>query len=154
MITSKSLINQYGDPTINTLSWESKNMIVWKLPPLIHLAIPQIPAKIYIHKDFKKDVEQWLTALIESGLHAEITTFDGCFNIRKKRGLASLSIHAFGMAIDLNAAHNPLGLDRQQCLKKGLKPFTKRFIDVSRKYVDCGADWPNRPDLMHFQKKG
>ena len=84
---------------------------------------------------------------------SEIKTYDGCWNVRKKRGLQSLSIHAFGMAIDLNASHNPLGLTQAQCKEKGLIPFTEKFLSVARNYVDCGADWKTRPDGMHFQIK-
>ena len=154
MVESIKLIKKYGNPTMETLAWERRNMKVWNVPPLIHLAIPQIPSRIYMHRVFIPVAEQWLKALIEAGVSNEIKTFDGCFNIRTKRGAKSLSIHAFGMAIDLNAAHNPLGLSRQQCLLRGLIPFTEKFINVSRKYVDCGADWQTRPDLMHFQIKG
>lgn len=153
MVESKQLIKLYGDPSVNTLDWERSNMVLWKLPALIHLAIPAIPSKIYIHHKFMPVVECWLTDLIKEGVSSEIRTYDGCWNVRTKRGLKSLSIHAFGMAVDLNASHNPLGLTREQCTAKGLNPFSKKFIDVSRKHLDCGADWVSRPDLMHFQIK-
>lgn len=154
MVDSTRLAKVYGNPTVEPLAWERKNMVVWKLPPLIDLAIPELPSKIYMHKKFVPVVENWFNALIEAGVSHEINTFDGCWNVRTKRGLRSLSIHAWGMAVDLNASHNPLGLTREQCLKRGLIPFTDKFISVSRKYVDCGADWTTRPDLMHFQIKG
>jgi len=155
MVESLKLIKIYGDPSADTLDYERKNMQLWKLPALIHLAIPCLPSRIYMHGKFIPVVQQWLTALVQEGVSGEIITYDGCWNVRKKRGLKTLSIHAFGMAIDLNASHNPLGLTREQCAAKGLKPFSTKFIDVSRQYVDCGADWQSRPDLMHFQiKKG
>ena len=153
MVESKQLIKLYGDPSVNTLDWERSNMVLWKLPALIHLAIPEIPSKIYIHHKFMPVVERWLTDLIKEGVSSEIRTYDGCWNVRTKRYLKSLSIHAFGMAVDLNASHNPLRLTRDQCTAKGLNPFSKKFIDVSRKHLDCGADWVTRPDLMHFQIK-
>lgn len=153
MIDSKTLTSKYGNPSIDTINWERKNMIIWKLSPLIHLAIPCLPSKIYIHWKFRPVVENWLGDLIKEGVSEEIITYDGCWNVRKKRGLQSLSIHAYGMAIDLNASHNPLGLTREECMAKGLKPFSKEFIDVSRKHLDCGGDWIKRPDLMHFQIK-
>lgn len=155
MVDSSKLIKVYGDPSVNTIDWERKNMLLWKLPPLIHLAIPCMPSRIYMHNKFIPVVQAWLTELVKEGLSGEIITYDGCWNVRKKRGLSSLSIHAFGMAIDLNASHNPLGLTAAQCSAKGLKPFTPAFIECSRKFVDCGADWTTRPDGMHFQiKKG
>lgn len=153
MITSKAALQKYGDPTINNLRWEMKNMILKRLNPVIHISNPVIPAAIYVNKDFANDVDLWLTELFNVGLLSEIKTWDGCFNIRKKRGINALSMHAFGLAVDINAAHNPLGLTREQCIAKGLRPFSPRFIEVSRIYMDCGADWVQRPDLMHYQKK-
>lgn len=153
MVTSKQAILKYGDPTADNLSWERKNMKLHRLNPVIHLSNPVIPAAIYVHKDFALDVDLWLTELHSQGLLYEIKTWDGCFNIRKKRGLSSLSLHAFGLAVDINAAHNPLGLTREQAIAKGLRPFSPKFIEVSREFMECGADWTGRPDGMHFQKK-
>ena len=128
-------------------------MTLWVVSKSLRTAIPALPSRIYIHKAFKPIAEQWFHALVDFEIAKEITTYDGCWNVRTKRGLSSLSIHAFGMAIDLNASHNPLGLTREQCIARKLKPFTKEFLNVSRKFVDCGGDWPTRPDLMHFQIK-
>jgi hypothetical protein len=153
MITSKAAIAKYGDPTINNIKWEQKNMVMKSLHPVIHMSNPVIPAAIYVNKDFGVDVDVWLYELHSQGLLSEIKTWDGCFNIRKKRGINALSLHAFGLAVDINAAHNPLGLTREQAIAKGLRPFSPRFIEVSRKFMECGADWVNRKDGMHFQKK-
>ena len=128
-------------------------MVIWKIPTDIDKAIPALPSRIYLHRAFQNIAETWFRALIAADVSKEIVTYDGCWNVRTKRGLSSLSIHAFGMAIDLNASHNPLGLTRDQCIARKLKPFTKEFLNVSRKFVDCGGDWPTRPDLMHFQIK-
>jgi hypothetical protein len=153
MITSKEAIAKYGDPTIDNLKWERKNMTVRQLNSSIHLSNPVIPAAIYVNKDFANDVDLWLTELHTQGLLHEIKTWDGCFNIRKKRGINALSMHAFGLAVDINAAHNPLGLTREQAIAKGLRPFSQRFIEVSREFMECGWDWIKRPDGMHYQKK-
>jgi hypothetical protein len=155
MIKSVDLIKLYGDPSIDTIKWERKNMVVWQVPSFITEYIECLPKKMYVHYTFQDTLHDWFEHLLSNGLYKEIKTYDGCWNVRKKRGLSTLSIHAFGMAVDLNASHNPLGLNRDQCIAKGLKPFSNKFIDASRKYLDCGADWQTRPDLMHFQiKKG
>ena len=153
MITSKAAIAKYGDPTIDNVKWERKNMKMFRLDEVIHVSNPVIPGVIYVNKDFANDVEQWLLALYMEGLLSEIKTWDGCFNIRKKRGINALSLHAFGLAVDINAAHNPLGYTREQAIAKGLRPFSTRFIEVSRKFMECGVDWVTRPDMMHYQKK-
>lgn len=153
MITSKAALAKYGDPTIDNVKWERKNMVMKPLHPVIHLSNPVIPSAIYVNREFAGDVDIWLYELHNQGLLAEIKTWDGCFNIRKKRGINALSLHAFGLAVDINAAHNPLGLTREQAIARGLRPFSQRFIEVSRQFMECGADWVNRPDGMHFQKK-
>ncbi len=43
-----------------------------------------------------------------------IKTYDGCFNIRKVRGGNRPSLHAWGLAIDLNAGQFPLGSAQRQ----------------------------------------
>ena len=72
----------------------------------------------------------------------ELKTFDGCFNIRKKRGLGSMSLHAWGLAIDVNAAWN--GLNVTPVLSAG---FVKCFTDAG---FEWGGTW-TRKDGMHFQ---
>ena len=153
MISSVTLTKVFGDPSVNTQDWAKQNLHMWQVPALIHLAIPELPARIYTHKKFSPILERWLTALVKAGVAHEINTYDGCWNVRKKRGLSSLSIHSWAMAIDFNASHNPLGLTDAQCKARGLVPFTSEFIAASRPHVDCGADWKKRPDWMHFQIK-
>lgn len=147
MSTTAKLVKKYGNPTIDPLSFERKHMISFDIPNDINAAIPALPNRIYCNKDLAKPLEKVLRALIEQGLHKEIKTWDGCFNIRKQRGSSVISTHAFGMAIDMNAAHNPFRHTREQCIAKGLIPFTKEFVAVWEK-----NGWTSLPsDLMHFQ---
>ena len=81
--------------------------------------------------------------LIERCYVNELKTWDGCFNVRKKRGLKSLSLHSWAIAIDVNAAWN--GLGKEPTLSKG---FVKCFTDAG---FDWGGNWKNRLDGMHFQ---
>ena len=74
----------------------------------------------------------------------ELKTWDGCFNVRRKRGLKSLSLHSWGIAIDVNAAWN--GLGKEPTLSK---EFVQCFIDAG---FDWGGTW-TRKDGMHFQLK-
>ena len=68
-----------------------------------------------------------------------------CFNIRGKRGNAdSMSLHSWGVAIDVNAAWN--GFGKKPTLSK---EFVKCFTDAG---FDWGGLWA-KPDGMHFQLK-
>lgn len=143
MKTQKQLIYKFGDPTKDNVSFENKWMVLWIVPEIIRAAIPAMPARIYGNKLMIPALEATLKALIILGLHKEIKTYNGCFNIRKKRGLSTISLHAFGLAIDLNAALNPLG---------GAVTWSYPFLQVWRDHGwILGADWKSRPDGMHFQ---
>jgi hypothetical protein len=115
-------------------------MILWDVPA--HLEIGVIPKRIYCNKDLVKPLEAAFKALIDTGRVTELKTWDGCFNIRKKRGLSSMSLHSWGIAIDVNAFENGLGKQPK------LSPeFVKCFTDNG---FIWGGTW-RRLDGMHFE---
>lgn len=138
MITSADCLKKWGDPAL--ASNEASYMVLWDVPT--HLEIGVIPKKIYCNKAMVGPLMQAFSNLIERGYVNELKTWDGCFNVRKKRGLKSLSLHSWGIAIDVNAAWN--GLGKEPTLSKG---FVKCF-------TDAGFDWGGnfkRFDGMHFE---
>lgn len=134
MVTSQQALKKYGDPTLE------KSMIVWDVPTNLEIGV--IPKKLYCNKDIVAPLTQAFTNLINTGKVSELKTFDGCFNIRKKRGLSSMSLHSWGIAIDVNAAWNQLNM--VPTLTPG---FVKCFTDAG---FEWGGTW-NRKDGMHFQ---
>ena len=82
--------------------------------------------------------------LIKTNYVTELLTWDGCFNIRQKRGAVTKSLHSWGVAIDVNAAWNPMG--KAPTLSAG---FVKCFTDAG---FTWGGTW-SKPDGMHFQLK-
>lgn len=140
MVTSAQCLKKWGDPTIVTN--ELKYMTVWDVPA--HLEIGVIPKKLYCNKLIVAPLIQAFTNLIDRDFVKELKTFDGCFNVRRKRGLTSMSLHSWGIAIDVNAAWN--GLGKTPVLSAG---FVKCFTDAG---FDWGGTW-TRKDGMHFQLK-
>lgn len=134
MITSAIALKKYGNPEKQTA------MILWDVPANLEIGV--IPKKIYCNKDMVIPLGNALKSLINSGYVKELKTWDGCFNIRKKRGLASMSLHSWGLAIDVNAFEN--GLNMQPKLSAG---FVKCFTDAG---FEWGGTW-QRKDGMHFQ---
>jgi len=134
MVTSAQALKKYGDPT------KENNMTLWDVPA--NLEIGLIPKRIYCNKDLVGPLTNAFTNLIQRGFVNELKTWDGCFNIRKKRGLSSMSLHSWGIAIDVNAAWN--GLGKEPTLSAG---FVKCFTDAG---FDWGGTW-TRKDGMHFQ---
>lgn len=107
-----------------------------------------------LHAAFKKDLvfcnrlmhaplKQAFENIVTRGLVKQVKSYDGCFNIRNVRGGTSLSNHAYGLAIDINADTNPLG----------------EVGDMSKELVACfkdagfvwGGDFHSRKDPMHME---
>lgn len=138
MVTSKQCWNKWGDP--NTREDEGKYMTMWSVPESLQIGV--IPKRIYCNKLMIEPLSQAFFYLIKRGFVRELKTWDGCFNIRKKRGLSSQSLHSWGIAIDVNAAWNGLGKEPQ--LSPG---FVKCFTDAG---FDWGGNFKRR-DGMHFE---
>jgi len=134
MITSQQALKKYGP------SETEKFMVLWDVPSeLEHGAIPK---RIYCNRDLVAPLGIAFANVISKGLVAQIRTWDGCFNIRRKRGASSSSLHSWGIAIDINAAWNQFG--KQPTMSPEL---VKCFTDAG---FDWGGTW-SKPDGMHFQ---
>jgi hypothetical protein len=134
MVTSAQCLKKYGDPT------KESNMTLWDVPTSLEIGV--IPKRLYCNRDLVQPLSRAFKALIDTGHVKELKTWDGCFNIRKKRGLASMSLHSWGIAIDVNAFEN--GLNQTPKFSPG---FVKCFTDNG---FDWGGTW-KRKDGMHFQ---
>jgi hypothetical protein len=135
MVTSAQCLAKYGPP-----SDKNSNMVVWDVPQ--NLEIGMIPKKIYCNKDMVVPLSHAFNNLIQRNMVAELKTWDGCFNIRKKRGGSTMSLHSWGIAVDMNAYANCFG-----CKPKLTAKFVKCFTDAG---FDWGGTW-GKPDGMHFQ---
>jgi len=135
MVTSAQALKKYGDPTLEN------NMVLWDIPN--ELEIGAIPKRLYCNKDMVYPLTQAFKNLIDRGYVRDLKTFDGCFNIRKKRGLSSMSLHSWGIAIDVNAAWNQLNMT--PTLSVG---FVNCFTDTG---FEWGGTWKGRVDGMHMQ---
>jgi hypothetical protein len=137
MVTSAQALKKYGQPTES-----NPHLTLWDVPTELEIGV--IPKRIYCNKDLVGPLSKAFKALIDTGNVKELKTWDGCFNIRKKRGLSSMSLHSWAIAIDVNAFEN--GLNQTPKLSAG---FVKCFTDNG---FDWGGTW-TRKDGMHFQLK-
>ncbi|GGH42831.1 hypothetical protein GCM10007423_39760 [Dyadobacter endophyticus] len=144
MKSQAQLIAKFGDPYNDRLGFERKWMVLWIVPADIRAAIPCLPSRIYLNRLIRDVLEKTLRKLIELGLHTEIVSYDGVFNIRPKRGSSGISLHSWGIAVDLNAGLNPF---------RGKVTWSASFLKVWRDIGwICGADWSAASkDGMHFQ---
>ncbi len=88
-------------------------------------------------------ISRVFAALKASGHLSQIKTYDGCFNIRKVRGGAALSLHSWGLAVDVNAAEFPLGSHAHQP--------PELVAAFARENMLCGEAFRHRCDAMHFE---
>jgi hypothetical protein len=134
MITHRDCQNKYGAPEAQA------HMMTWDVPSDIEIGC--VPHRLYCNRDMVAPLEKAFRNLIARGLIGEMKSFDGCFNIRKKRGGGTPSLHSWGVAIDVNAAENPFG---------GKPKLSPAFVAC---FVEAGFDWGgawSKPDGMHFQ---
>jgi hypothetical protein len=124
----------FGEPE------KEKGMVLWDIPS--HLEIGVIPKKLYCSKAMVVPLTKAFENLIDTGCVNELKTWDGCFNIRSKRGSGTPSLHSWGVAIDINAAWNRMG--QTPTLSK---EFVLCFTNAG---FSWGGDWSS-PDGMHFQ---
>ena len=152
-MTSQQALKKYGDP--NLLKTQMVSMSVWVVPQKLLDAFSHVwfsavgslgfPKKIFCNNDFKPLLDTALNNVVDRNLASEMKTWDGCFMIRQKRGLGSMSLHSWGLAVDINAFENQLNQ-----VPKLSAEFVKCFTDAG---MEWGGDWKNRPDGMHFEIK-
>lgn len=135
MVTSQQALKKYGAPSVS-----NPNLILWDVPAELEIGV--IPKRIYCNKDMVVPLAKAFHKLVDTGCVNELKTWDGCFNIRKMRGLKSMSLHSWAIAVDVNAFEN--GLNQEPKLSK---EFVECFTTSG---FDWGGEWTRR-DGMHFQ---
>lgn len=135
LITPQDCLIKYGEPSL-----KNPFLTLYDIPK--ELEIGAIPNKVYCNKDLVAPLTNAIELLKLKGLHDEIKTYDGCFNIRNTRESTKQSLHSWAIAIDFNAFENGL---RQ-------KPkLSDKFVMC---FLDSGFHWGGlfkRLDGMHFQ---
>lgn len=135
MLTSQQCEQRFGPPNV---AFERKYMTIWSPPP----QLVTFPRRVYCHRLLMPLLNQAADYIIERGLTEQVRTWDGCFNVRLKKGGKTFSLHAWGLAIDICAAWNQFG-DEPTMSPELVACFT-----------DAGWEWGgtwSKPDGMHMQ---
>lgn len=137
MTLRETIISKYGEPNA---AYQAKYCTIWN----ISKDFPWFPAsKIFINKEFKDKLFAAFANIEKANLQSEIKTFDGCYNDRSVRGRESKSLHAWAMAIDLNAATEKLAQQNTN--------WSGQFVAIMKAAgIFWGGDWRGRKDSMHF----
>lgn len=134
LVTSSECLKLLGSP------YSEKTMVLFDVPTELEIGV--IPKKIYCNRLLVKPLTIALENVKNRALSNYILTWDGCFNIRSKRGATTFSLHSWGLAIDINSAYNRFG---------SMPTMDPRLVKC---FTDAGFHWGgkwDKPDGMHFQ---
>ena len=121
------------------IGWEAHWMVLVRdLPGLAG-------RRLYVNRDIAEPLRAALAAALVACPDYAVRTI-GCWNVRYKRtATGEVSMHALGLAVDINADTNPLG----PTLVTDMPPA---FVDAFRAQgFTWGGDFQGAKDAMHFQ---
>jgi hypothetical protein len=116
-------------------AWAEANIVAADLPVL---------GRTRCNRQIIPMVRGALQELADAGLTGLVdpAQFGGCYNPRLIGPGRGLSRHAWGIALDVNVAANPLGAPGRQ---------DPRLVEIMRRWgLAWGGEWL-RPDAMHFE---
>lgn len=139
------VVDRLRGSVVGPAGWESHNMAM--LP-----ALPMWPRRLYVNRAIVEPLNDALMACQALGDGYVLKTL-GCFAPRAKRVNSDLSIHSWGLAVDVNADDNPLAKARGPVVAAGTPGRTLPDAWVAC-WEQVGWVWGGRfptPDPMHFQ---
>jgi D-alanyl-D-alanine carboxypeptidase len=119
----------------------------WQARNIVTRAVPILGA-VTCHRRLIAPLREALGTLRRRGLARLVDPGDyaGCHAPRRIPASGSLSLHSWGLAVDINASRNPQGqeptMDRR---------VVAAFEDAG---FTWGGRWPTAPDGMHFELHG
>jgi hypothetical protein len=134
--------------------WAARNLVHVTPPYAVSMGRIHI-AQIQINRIAADSLERVLARISDACQHdqAQVNAghcncFSGSFALRNMRGLNTISMHAFGLAIDWDAEHNPLGARPGHTFFNPDSLLVQAFKDEGWVW---GGDWRGRRDAMHVQ---
>ncbi len=127
-----------GDAVVVEPGWKRRNVVGASVPIL---------GAVSCHREMIPALRRALRELERRGLERLVDRGDyaGCYTPKDIPTTGAVSRHAWGIAIDLNAAANPYGDRSTQ---------DRRLVEVmERNGFAWGGRWPT-PDAMHFEYVG
>jgi hypothetical protein len=146
------VIEVFGDPHRYVSApevWEAETLRIVQLSqPLIYAIDTGLSiSRVRAHRYLVEHLAETLMTCLDAGVPPGRMKYGGCYCWRTKRSGHHLSLHAWGIAVDLEPTENPYGEPwRDDGI--GLDP---RVIDTFRhSHWKWGGEF-TPPDPMHFQ---
>ena len=154
LITQKELIKKYGVPNKTGAGYLVQ--IDLPYPMYLNWATSTYVNKISCHKLIAEKLKNVFKDILEHyGLdkikELQLDDFGGCFNYRLMRGGTELSVHSWGLAIDLDPDRNMLKETSKTA--RFARPEYKAMIDIFYKHGFISLGREKNYDYMHFQIK-
>ena len=132
-----------------TDGWDQRNIVPVEVPQLVGAAGTGPKGAVLFHRRAAAQLKAMFSAWDDAGLLRYLLSFDGAWVPRFIRGSrTTLSNHAYGSAIDLNARWNPLGATPADWDEKGtLKPL----VEIAHAHGFYWGGHFTRQDGMHFE---
>lgn len=152
MKTTSQYISKYGKPTETGSPYIT--MIDLPYPMRINWDRDVKVKRMQCHRDIAEPLKKVFADILDHyGLEKiqelGIDIFGGCFNFRKKRGGTSYSVHAWGLAIDLDPDRNKLKETRKTA--RFARPEYLPMIEIFYKHGFVNLGIEKDYDFMHFQ---
>jgi len=130
-------------------NWAAENITQVTIPQLKGLLGAPSSGKVSFHKAAAPQLVAMFQAWEDAGLIDRVKSFAGTWAPRFIRGSrTSLSNHAWGTAIDINAGWNPLGARPALVGKTGC---TRELVEIAVDHGFYWGGWFSRQDGMHFE---
>lgn len=139
-----------------TERWQTRTLTSLTLPYPMRLSwdLQTTVRKLTCHRAVAESLGVCLSGILahygslESVRAAGMDLYGGCYNFRPMRGGHHLSMHSYGIAIDLDPERNPLAVKWKE--GRGMMPMAVVKIFETAGWT-WGGRWSSRPDCMHFQ---
>jgi hypothetical protein len=120
-------------------AWVRRNIVSRRVPVI---------GTVSCHRRIIAPLRRAMAELARRGLARLVDPGDyaGCYAPRRIPNSGTMSLHAWGLAVDLNASRNPQGSRPRQDL---------RLVHIMERHgFSWGGRWPTVPDGMHFEFHG
>lgn len=147
-MNTEQIIAKYGKP--------GENQVYCSLPYPMKLAWDESVTinRFNCHEVFKPILQDILKDTlnhygIERIKEMGLDKFGGCLNIRKMAGGSQLSVHSWGLAVDLDPSNNQLKWNKEKA--RLALPEYKRFWEIVERHGCFSLGRIKDYDWMHFQ---
>lgn len=147
-MNTEQITRLYGEPGTNQTYCILPYRMRLAWDPKVTIAKFQCHVKIkdQLERIFKETLDEYgPIAVADLGLNV----FGGCLNVRAMRGGSRLSVHSWGLAVDLDPTNNQLKWNHTKA--KFAKPQYEKFWQIVEKNGGYSLGRMEDYDWMHFQ---